>query len=148
MANKGMTVKEWLLRARNLDREIRHLRAEKQDAFDFATQITANNGSEVVQTSKRNTTEKKFISYAEYDAKINKRAGELFKVKLEIERAIEKVDDSILRTLLFARYIRYWTWEQIADDLHYSYKHTVHILHPKALNKIKDVIECNTQSVI
>ena len=148
MADKGMTVKEWLMRARNLDREIEHLRAEKQDAFDFATKITAECGGEVVQTSKKNTTEKKFVSYAEYDEKIHKRVGELFKVKIEIQHAIEKVDDSVLRTLLFTRYIQHWTWEQIAVDLHYTYTHVVHNLHPKALNKVKELIEFNTQSVI
>lgn len=140
---KGMTVKEWMNRARELNIEIDSLLEEQQAAFAMATGVTVAAGGEKVQASKGNTTEMKFTNYAAYSELIDSRIDELYKIKREILMVIKKVDDTVLRALLLKRYILFKTWEKVADEIHYSYKHTVHSLHPKALQKIEKVIECN-----
>ena len=82
----------------------------------------------------------KFINYASYSEMIDNRIDELYAIKQEILQAINLVDDGTLRTLLIARYINFGTWEQIAVDLHYSYVHIVHNLHPKSLKAISEIV--------
>lgn len=143
-----MTVKEWLNRGWELDKEINQLLQSQREALTRATKTTCTSADEKVQTSKNNTTENKFVSYAEYSDMADKRIDELYEIKKEILAAVKELEDSTLRTLLVARYINFKTWEQIAADMHYSYKHIVHILHPKALSKLENVIECNIGQVL
>lgn len=140
-------VKQWLNRAHNIDREIKNLERERDKAFNRATSVINGSGSEKVQTSKINATEGKYAAYADYVAEIDKRTAELYEVKAEILRAINKVDNSTYRLLLTLRYIRFMTWERIAEEMNYSYRQTLRI-HGYSLLKFKDVIECHITSVI
>lgn len=135
-----MTIKEWLNRAHQLDKEIKALLNERNSMFDKATGVNYDTKNEKVQTSIRNTTEDRFVNYAAYSQLIDKRIDKLYAVKLEIISAINKVDDTILRTLLIEKYINFKTWERIASDMNYSYVHVVHNLHPKALNYIAKIV--------
>ena len=76
-----------------------------------------------------------------YEQNIKNRIGELYKIKNEILQTVNQVESATLRRLLIKRYIQNLTWEKIAEQLNYSYKHVVHILHPKALSAIKRVLE-------
>lgn len=141
-------VKRWLNRGRMIDKEIKLLEAEYMKAKAAAQSTSCCTGDERVQTSRKNASEDKFAAVAEYSIMLDKRRAELCKIKAEILGAVNMVEDNVLRNLLFARYISAMTWEEVAGKLGYSYKHVVHILHPKALKKIKNVIECNILPVI
>ena len=54
-------------------------------------------------------------------------------------RIIDKVDVPEYRSLLMHRYVCGKKWEQVADSMGYSYVHTVHRLHPKALKRLSEV---------
>lgn len=142
-----MTAKDWLQRAMYTDNEIKQLIAERDRAFVKATSPNQNIGGDKVQTSRRNISEEKFSSYAAYSELIEKRIDELYKIKYEILQAINSLDDSILRSILIARYINFKTWEEIAENLHYACRHIMR-LHAKALIKINDVIECHCKHVV
>lgn len=135
-----MTTKEWLNRGYKLDKEINALLKEQSAALTRATGSTCGTSAERVQTSRRNTTEDRFINYASYSELIDNRIDELYAIKQEILSAINKVDDAVLRTLLIEKYINFHTWEQIACNMNYSYVHVVHNLHPKALNAISKIV--------
>ena len=94
-----MTVKEWLLRAKNLDNEINELIKAQEQALTAATSVTCGVG-EKVQTSNVNTSEGKFINYASYSEMIDNRIDELYAIKQEKIQAINLGDDGTLRTLL------------------------------------------------
>lgn len=141
-------VKQWLNRARNIEKEIDILKQEKVEAFEGTTKITSAAEGERVQISVSNSSENKFIEYSEYSVLIDNRIDELYAVKCEILNAINTVEDGTLRILLELRYLQGETWERIAQSMHYSYKHIVHSLHPKALKKLKEVIECYIAPVI
>lgn len=143
-----MDVKEWLNRGWELNKELNQLLESQHKALLKATKSTAMSEGERVQSSAGNAMESKFINYASYSEMVDERIDELYAIKQEILEAVNKINDSTLRTLLIARYINFKTWEKIACEMNYSYKHIVHILHPKALSKIKDVIECNIASVL
>lgn len=78
------------------------------------------------------------------------------RAKAEVDRlnALEKEIVQTVRevpepysTLLYERYINGKTWEQIAVDMHYSYR-GITKMHGRALNAVKECIEVPTQSVI
>lgn len=54
----------------------------------------------------------------------------------EIIRAINQMDDAMSKEILRSRYILGKSWEQIACDIHMTYRHTIR-LHGYALQKFK-----------
>lgn len=143
-----MTVKDWLSRGYKLDNEINALLEAQQKAFSQATNATSSTTDERVQATQLNTAEMRFLGYASYSEKINKRIDDLYCVKLEIQEAINKVDDNVSRILLIHRYINFKTWEQIAVDLNYTYEWVIKRLHPQALKNIKEFIVIHIEPVI
>ena len=131
-----MTVKEWLNKGRKLDIELKQLREERKQALDLACSCTSCPNDEKVQTSTKNTSDGKFAAYTEYSAMINKKEAELLVYKSRMHNLINRLDNPTYRTLLSLRYINCKTWEQVAEDMHYSYVHIVHRLHPMALNEV------------
>ena len=133
-----MTTKEWLMRGWEINEEINTLLDEKEEAFSRACSVTAPTDPERVTTTRRNTSEDKFIKYSEYEyeKEIDRRIDELYRVKLEILSAIGAINDSTLRKLLVKRYLQFKTWEQIAVEMSYSWRQIVR-LHGKALQKVK-----------
>lgn len=131
-----MTVKEWLNKGRKLDIELKQLREERKQALDLACSCTSCPNDEKVQTSTKNTSDGKFAAYTEYSAMIDKKEFELLVYKSRMHNLINRLDNPTYRTLLSLRYINCKTWEQIAEDMHYSYVHIVHRLHPMALNEV------------
>lgn len=133
-----MTAKQWLNRGYRINEEIDELMREQKQALLQATS-TALGGGEKVQSSNGNTAERRFVNYAAYSETIDKRIDELYAVKNEILTAINSVDDNTLRELLILRYIKFYTWEEIAEKMNYSYVHVVHNLHPKALKRVNRI---------
>ena len=131
-----MTTKKWLMRGWEINKEINTLLEEKERAFALACSMTAPTDHERVTTTRSNTSEDKFVRYADYEKEIDRRIDELYQIKLEILSAIELVNDSTLRKLLIKRYLQFKTWEQIAVEMNYSWRQIVR-LHGKALQKIK-----------
>lgn len=112
-----MTIKEWLQRGIEIEEEIADLQAVNPVVFLDE------------------------INVAVYEQNIKNRIGELYKIKNEILQTVNQVESATLRRLLIKRYIQNLTWEKIAEQLNYSYKHVVHILHPKALLAVKTILE-------
>lgn len=138
-----MTAKEWLNRGRALNKTIEGLEKAKARAYDIAVG-TAAELTEKVQESRGNSVEDRLVTYADYCRDIDKHKTELLKILKEIMEAIMKVEDPTLRNLLIYRYLNFETWESIAVMMNYSYVHVVHNLHPKAIEKIKELIVFNT----
>lgn len=139
-----MTVKEWLKRGLKINDEINQLLEQKQMEYSLACSATISTKridgkityGERVQESIKNSSEDKFVCYAEYSKMIDDRVKELYKIKQEILQAINQVDNATYRTLLISRYINFKTWEQIAVDMNFCLRQVFRI-HGKALTKIK-----------
>lgn len=67
---------------------------------------------------------------------------QLCRIETEVSCTIDRLPEPY-RTLLFERYINGKTWEQIAVDMHYSYR-GVTKMHGKALQAVKECIEVPT----
>ena len=73
----------------------------------------------------------------ELEAQIIAEIQNLVDAKTQTISAISKVKDNELRALLLYRYVNGYTWEKVAEKLHYSYAHVVKSLHPKALEAVE-----------
>lgn len=131
-----MDTKEWLERAWKIDNEIDALSDELVSAKERVLSVTAQCAGVKVQTSKTNRSDEAVLKYIEYKNRLSKRLDELYAVKSEIADVISKVGDATLRTLLELRYLRYFTWEQIAEKMDMSAYWVRTSLHAKALGKI------------
>lgn len=131
-----MSTKEWLMRAWKIDNEIAALERELILARERTMSVTGHANDVKVQTSNRNTTEDAIHKCIEYQQKIKERIDYLYSVKQEIFDAISKVENSSHRTLLDLRYLRYMTWERIAEELHLDLRY-VYRLHGVALKSVE-----------
>lgn len=77
------------------------------------------------------------------------------KAKLKaIEGAVEMVQTDKYRTLLYYRYIKYWSWEEITDLLsegrkeRYSAKNVMGYMKHRALDELQKVLDSHPEIVL
>ena len=70
------------------------------------------------------------------EQEINREIDALLNLKQEIRQRIEKLENADFRDVLTRRYILFETWEQIAVDMHYTYR-WIHKLHGRALSEFE-----------
>lgn len=127
-----MTVKEYLSRARSLDREIEakldHI--EKLDAMvNRATPILSDMPGGTMDTAKR---ERFIVKMIDLKWEINAEIDKLVDIKSELNQFIGNIGNSNHRLLLELRYINICTWEKIAEIMDLSLS-TVYRMHGSAL---------------
>ena len=129
-------VKSWLNRARNIDKEINHLIQQRDEEWGRILSTTQKYKGDTVQSTK---DPHKFDRLVEYEAEIDRQIDELLAVKTEITKAISKLTDGRYRDILRLRYLKGYTFEQIAVEMNYSWRH-VCTLHGRALIRMEVVI--------
>lgn len=127
-----MTAKQFLSRGRWIEREITSLISTRDETRDRLTHITQNYDSDGAQSTK---DPHKFDALVELEYKLDERIDELCAVKTEILDAIGKLEDSRERLALQLYYIDMKSWEQVAVELHYSWRQTMYI-RKQAINNI------------
>ena len=118
MLEAGTNVRQWLGRARGINREIDALIHAKQEARDQLLRITQNYESDGAQSSK---DPHKYDRLAEFENMIDQKAIELLAVRQEITEVIGLLQDGRQRTVLLDYYVRCISLEQTAYEMHYSY---------------------------
>ena len=146
-----MSVKDFLNKIRKIDLLINEKLDEVSELRDRLTNITANTENERVQTSmqgdKFGATIAKIVDLEE---KINADIDTLVEYKRVARELIEKLDDDVLKLILYKRYFSGKTFEQIAVEINYSWRWTCK-LHGKALqklNKYKEDIVIHIDNVV
>lgn len=114
-----MTAKQWLSRARFIDREIAMLQKTKEETRDNLTKITQSYESDGAQTTK---DPHKYDRLVELENEIDQKVDELIDTKREIMNVIFKVEDRNQRQVLISYYIRMKTLEKIAVEMNYSFR--------------------------
>lgn len=131
-----MTHKEWLMRGRGIEREIKALEQSQREAYERLTRATTSLDKVSVRATKDPHL---FDAYAALSDKIQARTAALIGVRVEIIQATEKLEDANQRTLLVERYVNGKTWERICVDMKYSWKQ-VHRIHGAALQAIEPFV--------
>ena len=127
-----MTAKQFLSRGRWIEREITSLIRTRDETRDRLTHITQSYDGDGAQSTK---DPHKFDALVELEYKLDERIDELCAVKTEILDAIGKLEDSRERLALQLYYIDMKSWEQVAVELHYSWRQTMYI-RKQAINNI------------
>ena len=130
-----MTAKQYLRQVKRLDNLINAKLEQVDELRGIVTKITSK--LDAVKVEKHNFVDKTgtlISKIVDLEKEINKDIDKLIDLKAEVIENIDKVKNQDYRLLLTLRYLNYWTWEQIAVEMNYSYVH-VHRLHSRALRE-------------
>ena len=138
-----MTPKEYLQQYRDAVRRAKASMDHLDELRAMAERITPNYGSSGGgghQTGDRLGAAVARIVDAE--ARVDAEIELMTATAREIRKTIEAVPEPY-RTLLYERYINGKAWEQVAVDMHYSYR-GVTKMHGRALQAVRECIEVPT----
>ena len=122
-----MTAKEYLNRVRRQN----YILKQTELRADILT-LRASSLSEHVSGSKNSDTADKYIRLESYMEKVNAEWDKLIDMRNAAKDLIGAMPDPMHRAVLYARYINGQRWEDIAMDMHYSWK-GIFKLHGQAL---------------
>lgn len=134
-----MKAKEYLQQIRKCDKRIENRLSMLKMLHDLATSVTSVMKDTPVQgggaSDKVGNAVTKIVCL---ENEINAEVDRFVDLKREAMVAIDKLD-SPYSCILYKRYFEYQTWEQIAVDMNFCFRHTVR-LHGVALKMLEDVL--------
>ena len=130
-----MTSKEYLMQYRESMRRTQAITEHLAELRSVCEQLRTEDGHRI-------ELDKAVCNLVDAERKTAWEIDRLTALENEIIGAISRVKEPY-STLLYERYVNGKTWEQVAVDMHYSYRHTTK-LHGAALIALKDVLECPT----
>ena len=136
-----MNPKEYLSRYRRLNLRINSLIEEQQRTRELAMSVSAPMSGGGGHSSG-DRIGKIIAKLVDLENEINSDIDRLISLRKEVESIIDGVPDETQRQLLRLRYINGKTFEQIAVEMHYSWRHIIRI-HGDALSAVRNVIECH-----
>lgn len=143
-----MCAKEYLNKIRTIDMMINSKVEQVEELRCRLTNISCSNDGDRVQTSlsadKFTDTIAKII---ELENKINADIDALVEYKDKAREMIECMCDDVEKVVLYDRYFNNMSFEQIAVNCGYSWRH-IHRIHANALRNFEDVMECHIKGVI
>lgn len=140
-----MTGKEYLLRIKKLTTDLQNIEDEirrtKEDQITIRSawpdgQPHGTGGSDPVGEMAIRIIEKLKDKCEEYERKRLR----LMKEKDDIIDTISKLSHPEYSRILYLRYVSFYTWEEIAVDMHYTYQWVAGPLHGNALAEIEKII--------
>lgn len=130
-----MTAKEYLMQYRESMRRTQAITEHLAELRAVCEQLRTEDGHRVA-------LDKAVADLVDAEAKTAAEVDRLTALEDEVIGAIDRVPEPY-RTLLYERYINGKTWEQVAVDMHYSYR-GVTKMHGRALQTLKECIEVPT----
>lgn len=127
-----MTAKEYLNRVRRQNYILKQTEKELNEIRADILTLRASSLSEHVSGSKNSDTADKYIRLESYMEKVNAEWDKLIDMRNAAKDLIGAMPDPMHRAVLYARYINDQRWEDIAMDMHYSWK-GIFKLHGQAL---------------
>lgn len=127
-----MTAKEYLSRVRRQNYILKQTEKELNEIRADILTLRASSLSEHVSGSKNSDTADKYIRLESYMEKVNAEWDKLIDMRNAAKDLIGAMPDPMHRAVLYARYINGQRWEDIAMDMHYSWK-GIFKLHGQAL---------------
>lgn len=103
--------------------------AGRLQGFDYAKPI-------VKATAGRGDVENIAIKLADEQRAIEERVNELIRLKRQVRALLNKLPAGLERNVMLERYILFKSWENVAADLGYSYRHVIRV-HGDALEKLR-----------
>ena len=135
-----MDAKSYLKQIKLYDTHIDNKLEEMKRLKDMVLRITSTMKDVVVSSSgsqdKFGDTMAKIVDLQD---EVNKAVDEYVDLKKAISDVIDTVPDADELAVLCKRYMQYKTWEQIADEMHMTYRNVCYI-HGRALQTVNRLI--------
>lgn len=129
-----MTAKEYLQQYGTAMRRTRAISDHLAELRSVCEQLRTEDGHRVALDAA-------VANLVDTERKVSAEVAKLCRLETEIACTIDRMPEPY-RTLLYERYINGKTFEQIAVCMGYSWRQTIR-LHGRALQYVKDVIECH-----
>ena len=127
---------KWLNRAFYAENQAKAWLEKLERDRSHAEQVSKiNSGIGSSSGSPGNCTEDALIRLAETERRTQEKLAKLVHIRDEIVQAIEQVDNSDMQSILVWKYLNYFTFEQVAEKMHYSVRN-VKYKHKSALDKL------------
>lgn len=138
-----MTAKEYLQQIRKIDLLIQNKLEQAQELRSKLEVKGINFESDGSTSATRNVTKMNdlIVSVVTLEEEINQQIDLLINKKREVMEVIDSLDNADEISLLYKRYFNYMSWEEIAVDMKFSYKH-IHRIHGNALKSVQAKMEC------
>lgn len=140
-----MKAKDYLMQCRQIEQQILQIDAEIQQLRD--EQILLRSpwpDGQPHGTGKSDPVGNQAAKIADQIQKLEikqlKKRGELWLKRSEIIETIGMVEDEALNRLLWLRYVQGVSFEEVAVDMHYSYRHVTR-KHGEALLQVEKVLK-------
>ena len=132
MTPENEAKKQYLLRYRQAEREVRLLMEEKERLLALATKVTPFYSGEAKDSGSGSRVESAAEKIIQCEEEINRAIDCAVDLRSEIKGAIATVPDWKLREILTRRYILGQKWEQIAWEMSLEFR-WVRRLHGRAI---------------
>ena len=131
-----MTAKQYLNRVRRIDKEIEALLRLVQRTRESLETVTQNYDSDGAQSTKN---PHKYDRLVELESLVDEKIDQQIALKAEILNTIMQLEDRRQRLVLMEYYVEMKTWEQVAVDMNYAFRHVIR-LHGMALKSIQEIL--------
>lgn len=136
-----MTAKEYLNQAYRIDQRVNSKLHQVASLRDLATRATSTLGTEPVSGTRNvHRLEDTIDKIIDLENEINNDIDRLVDLKRDVMETIGKVQDTNCQMLLELRYLSFKSWDEIADEMHFTSR-WVHILHSKALAAVDKILK-------
>lgn len=140
MVPQNQDVKATLSKVYHIDKEIQALAEirdslEKDSVFLRAVDYSKDR---VSSAASRGNVEDTAIRIADAQGRVTGKINELIEAKQRAMKIIEGLPEGPHKAVMYNRYILLKTWESIAVDLNYSYRHVLR-LHGDALEILRNM---------
>lgn len=143
-----MDAKQYLRQLRRLDDMVNAKLDQVHELRCLAEKVTSAPSLDGVRSSFGQDKMAEVVAkIVDLESSINRDIDELIDLKTSIIALVDSLEDDDYRLILTYRYLNFKTWEQIAVDMGYTYRHVTR-LHGQALLGMKDVLECPSLDVV
>ena len=132
-----MTAKEYLRQARRYEILINCKKDRIEELQDMLTSVSSALGGDRVQGTKSSDKIGDGIAkLIDLQLELNADMVELIEKRREIGKTIDSLEDDRQVQLLYFRYFKYKSWEEIADEMGYTLRWS-YLIHGDALREIE-----------
>ena len=129
----------WLSRMWDKDNEIESYERRKSDILSQLSGIGKYDSEFIPAQTGENSVETKNIEYSLLNEKIEKLVGEISKENVRTHAVLDKVKDTMMRNMLYDRYINRLSWSKIGEKYNYAQRQPYNYLH-KCLKTVRNFI--------
>ena len=133
--------KEFLSQVELCDIHISNMLDELQQLKDMVLKITGKWKDDVISGGSGNQDKlgSAVSKIVDMEAEINSAVDNYVDKKKEVKAVLGKITDPDQVAVLYKRYFQYMTWEEIACEMHMTYRNVCYI-HGKALQTVEELL--------